>query len=279
MKKFNMQGALYKSDKNPEEIKKEICKNKPAEEESKPIEMIEVDNSSELPKELAPLQSLVDKISPDRTVTLPAETWKTLAKWAVKARKGASREAPMLCTSEQCPYAKQCPLIKSGVNIEPFTECPLESYLMEEWDEDMAASIADKPGDKLYAPDLRTISHSTLLEILMRRTTMELANDPEVVKEVVIGIDEEGKPVKAEKLNDKITAVQNMIKTEEKLHDSLLATRKSRAAAGDKLSGDSEDYIEGAASFAETEVADEQPDKKRDEHSEADGNTEGSAGS
>lgn len=277
MKKFSMEGALYKSDKNPEEIKKDICRKKPAADPAEE-KMIEINKDSELPKELEPLRDLVESIAPGESVTYPEKTWKTLAKWAVKSRNGASREVPMICTGQKCPYAKQCPLIKAGVNVEPLSECPVEKYLMEQWNSDMLSTITDKPGSKAFAPDLRTISHSTLMEILLRRTTMELASDPEIIKEVVVGVDDSGQPIKSEEINRKVTAAQNMIKTEEKLHDSLLATRKSKSQAGISPDGDSEDYLEGAADFADAKIVDEKPEEKRDKHPEKDGGSEGSSG-
>jgi len=256
MKKFNMQGAQYKGEQNPVDVAERLSQKKLQTTSPTQVTMITLDKDSELPPALEPLRGMIEKINPDSPVTMPEKQWKKLAKWAKGSRTGGGREIPMRCMGTMCEYHKQCPLMEAGLQLNAFQPCPLEEHLLEQWNEDMAASIMVKPGEVAYAPDLRTINHSSMLEILVRRNSMELATDPAIIQNVVMGVDPRtGEPIYGKQVNQRVTEAQKLVSTEEKLHSSLLATRKSKAAAGKKIQQEEEEYLAGAAEFAEAKEA------------------------
>ena len=86
---------------------------------------------------------------------------------------------------------------------------------------------------------------------------MEMAEDPAVVDEVVMGVDPKtGKPIVGKQVNEHVKEMHNLIKTEDNIHSSLLATRKAKAAAGKSIKEQEQDYLDEAAVFADEIEAD-----------------------
>ena len=88
------------------------------------------------------------------------------------------------------------------------------------------------PEKHMFAVDMSQRNEYAELEILQYRTNIEMAMDPETVKEKVVGYDEHAnKAIMQDVENPRIGMIDKLGKSKRNLLEDLLATRKARASS------------------------------------------------
>ena len=260
-----MPNISYQGTKSPMELVKSL--SRPAFEQPKPKTetVLVLNKDTRLPAALAELQQVLERVESADPVVVTEAVAKSIAKWLRKNESGCSREIPMKCLGPCCSYKDTCPLLAAGIQPKAMQPCPLEDHLVEKWSNDMATTLKIDTDPRTNAGDLRTINHSSMLEITLRRNAMEMSADPHVVEEVAIGVDPKtGEVIKSKRVNEHVKEMQNIIKAEEFLHSSLLVTRKSKAAVGKSLKEKEDEYLKGALAFVDATVVPNESSAKTD---------------
>jgi hypothetical protein len=192
----------------------------------------------------------VDKIAKGlptgKNVVISQEALEYLAKFAKRMKDGYQAAVPLLCCGTDCVYAKSCPLLKAGIEVELMEPCKVEEHLFNTWVEDKMVELDVDPDDPMASIDRSQIREYAELEILQMRATLEMANDPLTVREKVIGMSEDGEPLTQDIENPRIAIVGRLSQAKRGLLGDLVGTRKERLKAGPK----GEDTADTVAAFA-----------------------------
>ena len=209
--------------------------------EEKEIEnQITLSNSSKL-EPGSTLQVFSSKLKDGNEITLTPKQTKRLVAYLNTLKHGFSATAPLICIGEQCPYSKKCPL--GANNSYPIGhECPIEGTLIEMWHNDYVRELGIDPTSKV---DGALVGDLVLWEILEKRATEELANNPATIQKNVIGLTqtEEGmKPVYRDELNPIMGFLEKAQRQKGKILNSLIATREAKSKDVNRVMADPSTY-------------------------------------
>lgn len=109
--------------------------------------------------------------------------------------------------------------------------CPIEINLIDRWVRDYANELEVMPENII---DLAILKEMVMWKILEKRAGEELAKEPRIIHESVIGIDDDGIPVTKDMMNPIIVMMEKAGKMQAKLRESLLATRESKDKANSR---------------------------------------------
>ena len=181
--------------------------------------------------------NIAQNLPKDTAVQISEEALTSLALWANKMKDGYQAAVPLICTGSLCPYSKSCPILKAGIEPELMAPCQVETHLFNTWVHDKMVELQVDPNDPMASIDRSQIREYAELEILQLRATLEMAVNPETVKEKCIGVDEKGEMIIQDVENPRIGIIGKLSQAKRGLLTDLVGTRKARLGVGDK--GDS----------------------------------------
>ena len=160
---------------------------------------------------------------------------------------GYQAAVPLICLDDDCPYKAKCPLHETGIPRPHMKDCPVESHLFEQWRSNKMLELGiEDPNDPMFSVDMSQINEYAELEILQYRANIEMAMDPETVKEKIIGVDDGGNLIKQDIENPRINIIDKLARSKRGLLDDLLATRKAR---NNKKGGDVDEGVSKLATL------------------------------
>lgn len=170
----------------------------------------------------------------NREIELTEENLDFLTSFSKKMKDGYQAAIPMICMSNSCPYHKHCPLLRQGLPVPHLKECPVETHLFNSWVSSRCKELDIDIESDEFGVDRSQVREYAELEIIQYRAALEMAEDPLTVSEKTIGMDDEGKPIKVDVENPRISIINKLNASKGRILNDLVATRKSRLAAGDK---------------------------------------------
>jgi hypothetical protein len=188
------------------------------------------------------LQRFSSKLQDGHEVTLTPKQIKRLVLYLNTLKHGCSATAPMICLGEQCPYAKKCPL--GANNSYPIgKECPIEGTIIEMWTNDYIRELGIDPASKV---DGALVGDLVFWEVLEKRATEELAQNPNILQKTVAGFttDTQGKqvPVYKDEMNQIVNFLEKAQRQKLKIMNSLIATREAKSKDVNRIMADPSTY-------------------------------------
>ena len=110
--------------------------------------------------------------------------------------------------------------------------CPVENALIEQWVSMYFASLGIDKEDPGNSIEVHMVYELAGLELLRRRAANELSRNSSLVKNMVVGYSPQGEPIYDDKPSQALLILERHSKIVNKLRESLLATPKSAAQAG-----------------------------------------------
>ena len=135
---------------------------------------------------------------------------------------------PMVCKWESCVAKHACPLFQTKVSPTPEGKaCPYEIEMINNYLSDYCRELEVSPND---ITDMALIKEMVTWHIYEWRAQAEMAAEPNIIREAVIGYDTENdEPVTKEVMNPIIIMLEKASKTRAKIRDALIATREAKA--------------------------------------------------
>ena len=191
-------------------------------------QQITLSNKCEGLEEDSILYRVAKKLSDGYEITLTPRETKRLILYINTLKHGFSATAPMICIGEQCPYSKKCPLGTNN-NYPIGKECPIEGTLLEMWQNSYIKELGIDPESKV---DVSLVGELTFWDILEKRATEELANNPAIIQKNVAGFqqtDEGLKPIYRDEMNQIINFLEKAGRQKLKIMNALIATREAKS--------------------------------------------------
>lgn len=133
---------------------------------------------------------------------------------------------PMICKWSACHYKASCPLYAMQIDPSPINKpCPIEQTIIDNLIADYCKELDIQPEDITDLAVLKEMVHWNIME---KRAQEELAEDPKIIREAVVGVDDEGVPIMREIMNPIINMMEKSGRMKQKLRDSLIATREAK---------------------------------------------------
>lgn len=192
-------------------------------------------------KENSLLSMVASKLDDGYEITLTPKEAKRLIVYLNSLKHGFSASVPLICTGEQCPYKKKCPLGENKTY--PLGKgCPIEHVLTDIWFGQYAKDLEVDPDNKVDSSLVRDI---VFWEILEKRATEELAKKPEIIRRNVAGFQDTNdgtKPIYREEMNQIVNFLEKAQKQKIKLMNALIATREAKAKDQTRIPHDPSTY-------------------------------------
>ncbi len=180
---------------------------------------------------------LLAKMAHEAGVDVPKEAFDALQGFMDSAKYGHQSSLPMKCKGTRCPILDLCPLAKLGLDLPINKRCPVENALVKQWVDTYIAALDVDPEDPEFAIDIHMIYELAGQELLRTRAAQHLSNNPELVKNEIVGYSPQGEPIYDDKPSMALLIMEKQAKTVNKLREGLLATRKTQAQVG-QMAGD-----------------------------------------
>ena len=171
------------------------------------------------------------------TKNLPKDAWdmsekgkraKAISDQLSTLKHGLYASVPIRCKEDECPYSEVCPLIKMD-ETSYGDPCPIEVSTIEDLVKRYMEEFEVEEGDIV---DITMIRNLVDIDISLLRCNKKLAKDAEVVQNIVIGITEEGEPIRQPQINKAYDLQSRLIKRRQQTLRLLQGTRKDKAEAG-----------------------------------------------
>jgi hypothetical protein len=148
-------------------------------------------------------------------------------------KHGLYASIPILCKGEECPYSDACYIEEDE---RPKTDpCPIEASTIEKLVEDYTEDLGIDEDDAMARSMIRMLVST---DISITRCEKKLAVDPDIVKNVIVAVTEDGRPLTKPEI-DKAYELQNKLaRQRNQIMKDLLATPKSRAQIEDNTDKD-----------------------------------------
>ena len=140
---------------------------------------------------------------------------------------GAAAKAPLYCGGEKiCVFARECPFVEIA-KVPIGRKCPIEVELMAFWS---ARYMSEFEVDSKIHSEVGMITELVELDIYDLRASMILARPEcaEMTKDIVVGVDEEGKPIVNKEVHKAWELKERVKKRKQKIFESLVGTRKEK---------------------------------------------------
>ena len=140
---------------------------------------------------------------------------------------GAAAKVPLYCGGEGiCPFAKECPFVEIG-KVPVGRKCPIEVELIVFWTSRYMKEFEVNPENH---SEVGMITELVELDIYDLRASMILSRPEcaEITKDVVVGVDREGKPIVNKELHTAWELKERVKKRKQKILESLVGTRKEK---------------------------------------------------
>jgi hypothetical protein len=140
---------------------------------------------------------------------------------------GAAAKVPLFCGGEKiCPFAQECPFVEIA-KVPVGRKCPIELELMAFWTTRYMKEFEVDPENH---SEVSMITELVELDIYDLRASMILARPEcaELTKDVVVGVDREGKPIVNKEVHKAWELKERVKKRKQKILESLVGTRKEK---------------------------------------------------
>ena len=187
------------------------------------------------------LAKFAKKLQDGYEITLTPKESKRLILYINTLKHGFSAMVPIICTGEQCPYAKKCPL-GSNNNYPIGKDCPIEGTLLEMWYTDYVKELGVDPDSKV---DGALVGDLVFWEILEKRATEELANKPQIIQKNFAGFQQTSEgatPVYKDEMNQIVNFLEKAQRQKLKIMNALIATREAKAKDASRIIADPSTY-------------------------------------
>jgi hypothetical protein len=211
---------IFEFNDSPEEPEEEETKK-----EEKPKSLISLDNLTE---------DYSDKLAANLVksgVKLSEEDTSALRDFMKSARYGHQSSLAMKCQGNKCVFYKECPIVKLNLGLPLGENCPVEDALIEQWVDMYLENLGLNKEDIGNSIEIHMVYELAGLELIRRRAAKELSKDS-LVQEKIVGYSPQGQPIYDDKPSQALLILERQSKIVNKLRDSLLATPKSAAQAG-----------------------------------------------
>jgi len=185
---------------------------------------------------------LVNEYPEGERVTISKKKVKELEDWYKGRISGYHMSLVMTC-AEQCPYIKQCPIKRMGIDIPEGHPCAWESGLFKARVAGLCAELNVDPQDKNQYVDYNTIREISSVEMLLERVSMEISTKPRSVIPQAVGIDGDGHAIFQDMINKRYEWLNQLTRKKVGLLESLSATRRERIKAGVATGQDPASYV------------------------------------
>jgi len=140
---------------------------------------------------------------------------------------GAAAKVPLYCGGEKvCPFSEECPFVEIA-KVPVGRKCPIEVELMSFWTTRYMNEFEVDPENH---SEVGMITELVELDIYDLRASMILARPEcaEITKEIVVGVDREGKPIVNKEVHKAWELKERVKKRKQKILESLVGTRKEK---------------------------------------------------
>jgi len=192
-------------------------------------------------------------------ITVPDDKQEVLKNFMKASRFGHQATLPMKCQGQSCPFLNICPLHQIGVDLPKGKACPVESSLLSQWVGQFLDTLDIDEDEIGNSVEVHMVYELAGLELMRRRAAAELSEDPKLTHESIVGFSPQGQPIYDVKPSQALLILERHSKIVNKLRESLLATPKSQAQAGQlrqDLSTRTANTIERAKKIIEDRIAD-----------------------
>ena len=141
-----------------------------------------------------------------------------------KLKHGFYASIPILCKGKECPYTDACYIQKGEYpKGEP---CPVEASTIEKLVEKYCKEF-EVTEDEMV--DISMIKNLVNIDISLTRCDKKLATDPDIVKQVVISVTEDGQPIRKPEIDKSYELRDKLWRQRRNILNDLMGTRKAKA--------------------------------------------------
>lgn len=147
-----------------------------------------------------------------------------------KTSAGLYASLPIICRGMACKYHERCPLVR--MNIAPYGEvCAIEADMAQRLYAQYVNDFGIKPEDETYFVDMGFIKEMIDIDISMDRANRAIAVDGDFIKDVVVAVANDGRPLKKPELHQGVILKEKLQKRKDSIYKQMIATRESKLAA------------------------------------------------
>lgn len=142
-------------------------------------------------------------------------------------KAGPIATMPLICKWQDCHYRHGCVLFQLKIDPPPTGKpCPVEMTELQNW---MSQYMKELDITEKDVTDMAILREMLSWQLLEKRAQSELAQDPELLRESVVGVDADHEPIMKEGMNPLVLIFEKAAKTKLKHREALIATREAKA--------------------------------------------------
>lgn len=147
-----------------------------------------------------------------------------------RIKTGILSAIPMTCRGDRCPVANTCPLLSKNLAPEG-KPCPIEMAMVQQF---FLAYVEELGVDTDRMVEVSMIRTLVDQEIQYLRTSKILSLE-HFIQDNVVGVSDNGEPIMKKELHMAVDLQDKIHRRMERIRSQLLATRESRAKAGQAM--------------------------------------------
>ena len=148
----------------------------------------------------------------------------------LSTKTGMYAGIPILCKEERCPYSKTCDLYLNGLT-DKGQKCSWECAIVETRYAGYTRDFDLDSEDVSYTDQLLIVD-LIKADVMIERATRLAALDASPVKDVVVGMSEDGSPIMRPEISKAVEALEKHQNLKYKILDLMNGTRKARKNTG-----------------------------------------------
>jgi hypothetical protein len=148
----------------------------------------------------------------------------SVASAQANTQHGIYANVPLVC-KQDCPYATICYAWQNG-QVEPGDRCPMEIGAILQAHRAYCAELGVDPESIV---DLGLIKDLIDTEVIIERCNKILAIEGEVIKQVIVAVDSEGRPLRRPEVHKALDIKEKMQRRKNEILNLLHATRSAKA--------------------------------------------------
>ncbi len=161
-----------------------------------------------------------------------------LDRYFKKAISGMEAMSPMICRGQACVIYNSCPLREAGLNLPEGKQCPVEDSILVATRAKIIAGCGIPEEHEKRDLALMMVDEIMLTVMKQLRVAWYSSQNPEVMKETVIGVSQDGSPIYSEQLDPTMDWLLRASGAKIKMLRELLATPRAEVEARRKMGMD-----------------------------------------
>lgn len=147
--------------------------------------------------------------------------------------KGFVTSMSMNCAGKLCPYINACPLHAIGSKLPIGKPCPVENSIVVTWiTKHLKVLGIDDIEDPVHSFDMDMLYELAGQELIRRRCSVHLSDDPRLVSNQQIAATQQGEPIFADVINPVLDVMERAGRNIGRIREALVATREAQVKAG-----------------------------------------------